>query len=93
MNDERLVADVYDSGDSIARVERRRGAGYVLDGSVIVTVFDFLERKQIRYQIRRRRVRLIALCRKPNENINKKNHCEASFYVDILTDRSKLIGF
>lgn len=49
MNDERLVADVYDSGDSIARVERRRGAGYVLDGSVIVTVFDFLERKQIRY--------------------------------------------
>lgn len=46
MNDERLVADVYDSGHSIARVERRRGARYVLDGSVIVTVFDFLERKR-----------------------------------------------
>lgn len=43
MNDKRLVANVYDSGDSVACVERGRGTGYVLDRPVIVTMFDFLK--------------------------------------------------
>lgn len=71
MYDECLVADVYDSGDAIARVKRRRGAGYVLDGSVIVTVFDFLERKHENGfnsddAVLGSRVGVV-LCRQPNE--------------------------
>lgn len=45
MNDKRLVADVYDSGDSVARVKSGRGAGYILHGAVIVTMFNFLKKK------------------------------------------------
>lgn len=43
MNEKRLVSDVNDSADAIARVKRRRCSRVVLNGSVVVAVFDFLE--------------------------------------------------
>lgn len=42
MNDERFIANVYDSGYSIARMKRSRGTRYVFHGPMIVTMFNFL---------------------------------------------------
>lgn len=44
MNDEGLVADVDDPGDTVARVEGGRRAGVILHSAVVVTVLDFLRK-------------------------------------------------
>lgn len=51
MNDERLVANVYDSRDSVARAKRGRGTGYVLHGPVIITMFNFLKQQRWRARL------------------------------------------
>lgn len=42
MDDERLVAHVYDAADAVARVERGTGARIVFDRAVVVAVLDVL---------------------------------------------------
>ncbi|EFA09758.1 hypothetical protein TcasGA2_TC011897 [Tribolium castaneum] len=44
VDDERLVAQVDDAADAVARVEGGRGSGVVLDGPVVVAMFDILSK-------------------------------------------------
>jgi hypothetical protein len=44
VNDERFVADVDDTGDSVAGVEGGRSSGIVLHRAVVVAVLDLLNR-------------------------------------------------
>lgn len=47
MDDKRFIANVYDSSHSIARMKCSCGTGYILYGTMIVTMFDFLEQFDI----------------------------------------------
>lgn len=43
MNDEGLIADMYNPGNTIAGVKRSRSPWNIFNGTVIVTVLDFLQ--------------------------------------------------
>lgn len=47
MNNEGLVADVDDPGDTVTRVEGGRRAGVILHCAVIIAVLDFLRTKHM----------------------------------------------
>lgn len=50
MNDKRFIANMNDSSDSIACMKRSRGTRYILHCTMIVTMFNFLKKKNNFYK-------------------------------------------